>query len=168
MKEICIDIRELNEEQKELVQKAFFKLGYNWSMQGEKVIPLFRVNHLTSLKPGVICAGIGNKRTTTHNFDELMELADMEPEKRKWDKEIRAWLDGAELQCESDGNRVWITPKNLNPISNYELNWRVKQSDEDAAVEKWRKEFHDGMPLSTKCFLEGFRVAKALYVNTTD
>jgi len=86
---------------------------------------------------------------------------------RKWDAEIRAWLDGAELEYETHGSRGWQTTFTLNPMTDPEVTWRVKPSDEDAAVEKWHKEIHQSMLCCRNSFLEGFRAAKALYVNTT-
>ena len=88
--------------------------------------------------------------------------------KRKWDAEIRAWLDGAELELEYPGSGNWESHLTLNPMSDDDVNWRVKQSDEDAAVEKWHKESQSGVLRYADCFREGFRAAKDRYVNTTD
>ena len=89
---------------------------------------------------------------------------------RKWDAEIRAWLDGAELELECPGSGNWESHLTLNPMTDDDVNWRVKISDEDAAVEKWHKESqiaYNANQRSYDCFREGFRAAKARYVNTT-
>jgi len=52
---------------------------------------------------------------------------------RKWDAEIRAWLDGAELEWFSEFQNKWCMGNDFNPISRRDLRWRVKMSDEDEA-----------------------------------
>ena len=104
----------------------------------------------------------GRITTATHTFKELMELAGMS--KRKWDKEIRAWLDGAQLESYSTGIKDWVGQSSCSPISNPDLQWRVVMTGEDRAVEEWRRELDEGTPHPTACFREGFRAAKALYV----
>jgi len=56
---------------------------------------------------------------------------------RKWDKEIRAWLDGAELEFKCQESSSWELAEIYNPISKPDLYWRVKISDEDAAFNEW-------------------------------
>ena len=167
--EIRIDVKNLGETQRQLVQQAFFKLGYEWACGGTKI------RNYVGINIHYLVAGIegrvtytndkmhpGRITTATHTFKELMELAGMS--KRKWDKEIRAWLDGAELEFKCQESSSWELAERYNPISYPNVDWRVKPSDEDAAVEKWRRELDEGMPRSTACFREGFRAAKALYV----
>jgi len=86
MKEICIDIRELSDGQKSLAQEAFFKLGYMWCVNGKRVIDLADKVHIVGNTDGSMWHVRSGKRTPTHTFDQLVELADMPTEPKQFTK----------------------------------------------------------------------------------